>query len=197
MRRVIKVGGSLLLREDLLQALPAWLERQTPAANLLIFGGGEVIDAIRHLDQIRPGDPADTHWMCVGLLDVSFELAARWFDWRFLDSTDDFAQACKSEFKASEGSASSQPILIRVRSFYNRQIHQRESLSLPLDWTTTTDAIAAFLAIETDADELVLLKSCAVDARFDVQQLAQAGIVDEALPGIADRVKSIRVEQFI
>ena len=81
MRRVVKVGGSLLGREDLTIALPRWLERQAECETLMLTGGGGLVDAIRDLDAIRPGDPVRTHWICVELLDVTFRLMSNWFDW--------------------------------------------------------------------------------------------------------------------
>ena len=77
-----------------------------------------------------------------------------------------------------------------VSTFY-RPDHD---FGLPHNWNTTTDAIAAALAAETSSDELVLLKSCSVDDSLSIGQLAETGIVDAALPQIADRVKTIRVE---
>ena len=84
------------------------------------------------------------------------------------------------------------PLLVSVRSFYHRQSRH----ALPLDWSTTTDSISAALAIETDADELVILKSCEVDAAADATTLAEQGIVDPAFPRAASRVKSIRIEKL-
>ena len=71
MRRVVKVGGSLLTRTDLQSKLTEWLDRQGKAQHLLVIGGGELIDAIRRLDRIRPADSSDVHWQCIDLLDVT------------------------------------------------------------------------------------------------------------------------------
>ena len=81
MRRVVKIGGSLLTRQDLPSALPGWIAQQPPAETLCIVGGGAVIDAVRRLDEIHPGDPVTIHWMCVDLLQTTFQTVASWFDW--------------------------------------------------------------------------------------------------------------------
>lgn len=182
MRRVIKVGGSLLSRADLIESLPHWLDQQSPAQNVLIFGGGELVDAIRNLDRLRPSESAVVHWRCVDLLQVTFQMAADWFSaWSTVDSRDLLA--------ALAAVGAERPVLVSVRSFYRPDVGS----SLPLTWDTTTDAIAAELAVRCEADELVLLKSCEVDPGADVDSLAEAGIVDLALPLIAPAVRSVRV----
>ena len=187
MHRVVKVGGSLLLRPDLIEALREWIDDQPPARTVLIFGGGEVIDAIRRLDRLRPGESQRVHWRCVDLLQATFETAAEWFpDWDAVDSP----MPPPDQFWS--GIVPSRPAILSVRSFYRRG----SSSDLPCDWRTTTDAILAELAIRSEADQAVILKSCPVDPNASVNELAQAGIVDPALPLIADQVKALTVTKL-
>ena len=51
-RRVIKLGGSLLLRNSLRRDVLNWLSNQPPAKNIVIVGGGKIIDAVRDLDAL-------------------------------------------------------------------------------------------------------------------------------------------------
>jgi aspartokinase-like uncharacterized kinase len=189
MRRVVKVGGSLINRRDLTDALPRWFEKQPPAEDLVIVGGGSLVNAIREIDSIRPGEPEATHWLCVDLLDFTFRLAASWFDWPAVLDADQLATLVETGFEVDR------PTLVSVRSFYGPDRDQGERL-LPSDWQTTTDSIAALFALVVDADELVLLKSCDVDSSLDYEQLAGAGIVDEAFPGVAGRVHRVRLEKL-
>ena len=186
MRRVVKVGGSLLLRDDLPQSLEQWIGRQSAAQTFVIVGGGELIDAIRSLDQLRPSDPALIHWLCVDLLQSTFRLAANWLArWQAIDSPpelDRVAASCGVD----------ETFLVSVRSFY----HRDSGSDLPISWDTTTDSIAAELALRVDADELVLLKSCDVDSAADVFQLVREGIVDPVFPRIAAKLPTIRVERL-
>lgn len=187
MRRVVKVGGSLLLRGDLPESLRHWIESQAAAQTFVVFGGGELIDAIRHLDQLRPGDPSEVHWRCVDLLQVTFEIASTWLaDWPRVDTTENVGDALAALTNCRPAA------LVSVRSFYRRDSGSR----LPLNWNTTADSIAAELAVQVDADELVLLKSCDIDPFADTESLAQRGIVDRSLATISPRVKSIRVEKL-
>lgn len=183
MRRVVKVGGSLLLRDDLLEAFAGWLADQSEAETLVIIGGGELIDAIRKLDGVHGGDPAETHWLCVELLETTFQLFSSWVDWESVRTGELLLEKSRSGFKTET------PTLISVRAFYDRSVAID---AIPLDWRTTTDTIAALLAQQTAADELVLLKSCPIDSSASIQQLADLGIVDETLPLIQSQ--AIRVE---
>lgn len=205
MRRVVKVGGSLFKHHDLIMTLDHWICRQGDDETLVIVGGGDLINAIRSLDGIRPGIPSETHWLCVDLLDVTFQLVSKWFDWPTVKSVEQMRRCM------TEGFAKDRPTLIAVRSFYCREpisilpgqhvspqngAGQREHPSLPANWQTTTDSIAALLAYVTNADELVILKSCEIDPDLTWEQLADHGIVDEAFPEIAPKIPSVRIEQL-
>jgi aspartokinase-like uncharacterized kinase len=192
MRRIIKVGGSLLLRDDLPVSLPRWIAGQTQAETLVIVGGGKLIGAVRQLDRIRAGDPAETHWLCVDLLDATYRIFSQWFDWPCISTPEGFAAANANGFSLRS------PTMVAVRAFYDRyEGNLAAEAALPLDWRTTTDTIAALLAHRTAADELVLLKSCDVEPTASIEQLAEQRVVDQALPMIQSRMKSIRVEKLV
>jgi aspartokinase-like uncharacterized kinase len=186
MRRVIKVGGSLLTRPDLQPALGGWMEQQSVAENLVIVGGGELIDEVRRSDQIRPGDPAEVHWRCIDLLETTRNTVASQMDWNSVLTTDELS------VRIEQGFSNDQPTLVAVKSFFDRD----SQINVPLDWRTTSDTIAAILAIKVEAEELVLLKSCALDPSNDILSLAKRGIVDEAFPTIAGEILSVRVERL-
>ena len=190
MRRVVKIGGSLLTRQDLPLVLPNWISQQPPAETLCIVGGGAVIDAIRQLDEIHSCDPAKIHWMCVDLLQTTFQLVASWFDWPTVARPDEFQETLIRGFSTVS------PTLIAVSSFYFPAADSLTPSILPHDWRTTTDSIAASLARQAHADELVLLKSCEVNDGSTPQQLADRGIVDEAFPEITQGISEIRIERL-
>jgi aspartokinase-like uncharacterized kinase len=190
MRRVIKVGGSLLLRTDLAEVLPRWISQQREAESLLIVGGGELIDAMRNLDKVCSVDPAEMHWMCVELLETTYQLFSEWFHWPCIETAEAFQQADQTGFSVDT------PTLVSVSAFYNRRSAVAVDVDVPCDWRTTTDTIAALLARHVGAEELVLLKSCDVDPTASIEQLARSGVVDEALPGVASQATTIRVEKL-
>ena len=186
-RRVIKLGGSLLQRPGLLADVECWLTRCSPAINLVVIGGGELIDAVRKLDGLRPGDPIATHWRCVELMQVTFEIVRDWFPtWGTIESAEDLKSGCAHDFSAHDLEL---PRLVAVGSFYRRGMPSE----LPESWHTTSDTIAAQLAIEIRAQRLVLLKACEVDPVASVGELARRGIVDEVLPAFASRIPELQV----
>jgi len=193
MIRVIKVGGSLLLHADLVNGLADWLERQRPArAELVIVGGGEMIDAMRKLHRVHPLDAAEMHWRCVWMLRATYEivweqLAASGRDeWSRIETAADFADRLADQ--AFRG-----PTLIAVDTFFQRQA----KCGLAETWETTTDAIAAVLAKQVGADELVLLKSCDVEPTLSLAQLAEAGIVDSQFPAAAQGLANVRLDRLV
>ncbi|KAA5544304.1 protein kinase [Roseiconus nitratireducens] len=187
MQRVIKIGGSLLLQRGLVPALQRWDRQQAAGENIYIVGGGEIIDAVRRLDARYPADPVEMHWLCVDLLRVTFEmLAGQLPDWSRWKTRDQFRQL---SVDPPNGGAH----LVCVDAFYHRGCEA----PLPESWETTTDAIAGWLAVLLGADELVLLKSCDADSDRPLRGLADAGIVDTALPDLADRLGRVRLVNFL
>ncbi len=87
--------------------------------------------------------------------------------------------------------------LVHVRAFYPAD-QNAAAYSLPIGWDTTSDSLAALLALVVEADELVLIKSCKVSEQpvMNWQQLAERGVVDRAFPAIAEFVKQIRITQL-
>ncbi|MCM2374392.1 amino acid kinase family protein [Aporhodopirellula aestuarii] len=208
MLRVLKIGGSLLLREDLLGDLREWFVRQPPAIHVAIAGGGDMINAVRHWDRLRPSNSADIHWRCVHMLQFSFECLkdsfrkdARWPD---LDSIDDHASFQRFiesiQTFADEASDSNQAnrfILCNVPAFYRRDVEERPANTrLPESWDTTTDSIALWLAEQIAADECVLLKSCEVSDHASLEDLVQSGVIDSACSLFTDSQFTIRVERL-
>jgi aspartokinase-like uncharacterized kinase len=188
MRRVVKVGGSLLLRPHLTEDLRNWFSAQPPAQTLVIVGGGELIDAVRNLDRLGQSDPATIHWRCVELLQTTFQFLRDWFpDWTSVETETQLRIRLQQGF-ADVG----QPILVAVDAFYSPGVEAK----LPMDWRTTTDAIAALLAMQSGSDELVLLKSCPVDRSQSIDELVSAGIIDEAFPLVAGGIRQIRIERL-
>ncbi|MEO1528610.1 MAG: protein kinase [Planctomycetota bacterium] len=186
MRRIVKIGGSLLLDPTLPSRLDQWLESQPPAQTIAIVGGGQLIDAMRGLDATYDCESAWLHWRCVELLRVTFELLCdKLPNWSFVSTHDEF-EALQS--KPTDNAA----FLVAVDTFYSPS----NPAPLPEDWSTTTDAIAGWLSILLSADELVLLKSCDVPSATAIAALSQQGIIDGALPGLAERLCPIRYINF-
>ena len=187
-RRVIKLGGSLLQSDNLKRRLREWISsqsnrRDSNTETLVVVGGGQLVDAIRRSDKTQPREPEVVHWQCVDLLESTHKIVRSMFpDWKVIDSPDEFENGMKMGFDGRV------PTLVSVSSFYRRDT----SCSLPTDWRTTSDSIAAYLSQITKSDELVLLKSCEVDPESTLKGLSEAGIVDQALPAFESVLRKIR-----
>ena len=195
MRRIIKIGGSMLLRDNLATAVNDWLDAPPADQTMTIIGGGKLIDAVRELDQQHKMPPQQTHWMCVDLLTATASFAADVFGWPLIKTEQEWKEMLQQGKAFPSLRMPALPTVITPAVFYNKSTSVPDT-RIPHDWRTTTDSIAALLAIQVDADELVLLKSCPIDPQMSLVQLAEAGIVDEALPGVASELRSIRIEQL-
>ncbi len=186
--RVLKLGGSLLNRSDWPSSLKTWLQAEPNALNLLIVGGGELVEAVRELDRAHELNPEFTHWLCIDLLAATLKVANQLIpEFPLISSSDDL------EAIIASGRTSGPPstYMVAIAAFYSLHTSTQR---LPEDWNTTSDSLAAWLALQVDADELVLFKSVAAPAGVtSVIELANLGLVDKALPAIADSIKSMRI----
>lgn len=187
-RRVIKLGGSLLGRNGLQSEFSSWLARQSPAANIVVAGGGRRVDEVRTDDAEAPGDPAKVHWQCVDLMRHTFTFVSALFPaWPRITTPSDLAAILNSNPPRPATA------IAATSAFYSRV---QNSECLPQSWATTSDSIAALLAIETQANELVILKSCEIPNGRTIEQLSSDGVIDEALPDLASRIPNVRIEMF-
>ena len=176
---VYKVGGSLLRLPD----LPARL--RTLAGNgwgrpLLISGGGSTADVVRAWDRCHDLLPAAAHDLAILSLRLNDGLLCTLLpECRRVDSRP-AAESCWKQGRL--------PVL-DVRAFL--EIEQPASaISLPANWSVTSDAIAAWAAIHWPADRLVLLKSCPLPPSLSWEQAANQGLVDAYFPSLVSRLKA-------
>jgi aspartokinase-like uncharacterized kinase len=183
--RIVKVGGSLLQRPGLVRELGTWNARQSPARTGWVFGGGEIVDGMRRLDQRFSLDPKRVHWRCIELLRATWEVACELFpQWNPVNDPRTLDHWVKQETKLSA-------VLISIQAFYYPGVERGDTL--PESWSTTSDALAGFLATRVRADELVLLKNCEV-RHCTSNELVERGIIDPILGRQVANFPSIRIE---
>ena len=83
------------------------------------------------------------------------------------------------------------PLLFDVQPWMLNRDERSAVAPLPHTWDVTSDSIAAALAIELEADELVLLKSTPTPST-DVDELSALGYVDRYFLKLAERVRKVR-----
>ena len=184
-RRVIKLGGSLLSCAEVRDAFPRWRRRQPAAADILIVGGGTIVDAIRNLDErLALGNEA-AHWLAIRAMGVAARLAASlWPEFRLINGFEELNEAI---------AAGRNPVLFDAEDFLRRQEPHLSGAKLPASWSVTSDSIAARLAAGLAADELVLLKSM-LPARstLSCSEAASLGLVDPFFPAAAQAIPRVR-----
>jgi 5-(aminomethyl)-3-furanmethanol phosphate kinase len=199
--RVIKLGGSLLDFKELKGAFKEWLAEQSTALNLVVAGGGEIVESVRTLDQTHHFDPSFTHWVAIDLMNTTARIAAHILNAPLLITDPGSLSLTVLETKrnACKGVCADGMAVVAPHAFYSPDLVQLDDHPLPESWECTSDTIAAYLAVLTQADELVLLKSSLPVgfakgplAHEQIEQISEAGIVDCTFPAIAKRIASVR-----
>jgi aspartokinase-like uncharacterized kinase len=181
--RVVKIGGSLLDWPPLPAALARWLHEQSPAAQVLLAGGGAMADIIRKADAQYEIGEAAAHWLCIEILSVSARLVAALLDAPASLATSYADLQCRI--------AGCPPAIHVFDSGELLRNHEQRlpGQTLPHDWSVTSDSIAARVATILRAEELVLLKSREPPANASLRELAASGYVDSFFPTIAGQMQ--------
>jgi aspartokinase-like uncharacterized kinase len=189
---VAKIGGSLLSKADLAVQLRKWLDAELAAHPdthyVLIVGGGPLVDAIREIDRASPLGDANSHWICIELMSVTTRILAA-----LLPELTVIHQISQLAERTTCPGAT----LLCPADFLRDIEPTCAGTRLPADWSVTSDAIAARLAILLAADELVFLKSIAppvpvTDAGNWLSELAAHGYIDRFLPRLTQELPAIR-----
>jgi 5-(aminomethyl)-3-furanmethanol phosphate kinase len=173
---VIKVGGAFI--EDppafavLVDSLASLLTRGDRRAVLVVPGGGPFADTVRSVERrLTAGDDA-AHWMAILAMEQHAHLLAARI------GVADVVETVEEAHAAYDGDRL--PVLAPYRWLRSRD-------SLPHSWAVTSDSIAAWIAIELAAPELVLVKSTpgSVEALTDPYfATVLAGATPESRPRI-------------
>ena len=189
--RVIKVGGSLLDMPDLAKQLRDWLANQSLAHNVLVVGGGSLVEQVRRWHRRQP--PAETemldevtaHWICIDLMSVTARLLHAWLpDLKFT------AEMRLLKRRLQETGET----LFDLAKWLRSEEATLPGTRLPCQWEVTCDSIAARLAVVLAADELVLLKSSWPDTQDpSLVALAEEGYIDRMFPLLAPELPPLRL----
>lgn len=178
--RVAKVGGSLFDDPRLPTSLRSWLGEQ-PGINVLIAGGGPLADFLRDADERFAIGDSVSHRLCLQAMRVTADLLAAMLpEAELLGSVDDLQQAIQDR--------RNEMIVFDAESF----ARDAGPDVLPEGWPVTSDSIAARLALQLEADELVLFKSTLLPPNTDRAQASAAGLVDAYFVEATSDVHAIR-----
>ncbi len=225
--RVLKLGGSLLLLPDWPERLTAWIQSHPAPLNLLLVGGGQVVDAVRELDRQHNFPAPFSHWLCIDLLSATARIASQLLPTfpliitadelqrvvRDRFSGDSVAGEDVAEFSGDRGSPpslrASATYIVDVRCFYQPPALEEpdgaknsESIAtdcpLPESWETTSDSLAAWLANVVQAAELVLFKSTTPPRNCHTPQAwVEQSIVDAAFADTLPTTLSVSIVDLL
>ena len=166
---VVKIGGSL--NADPL--LPQWLSLLTQLGGgrvVLVGGGGRFADAVReHQAHWHYGDLAAHNMALLAMAQTAY----------FLHALNPALQLVTTEADALR------VLRLGKAALWSPLALLREQAGADTNWNTTSDSIALALAQRLGAQQLLLVKSCAVDPCFSLAQLSDAGIVDHRFAALA------------
>ena len=154
--RVIKLGGSLLGASQLKKLIDQWLEAENTKAyrneefknkNIWIVGGGDFVNRLRVWQKTYSLTDAECHSIAIEMMAMNTEYIARKFDWQIVNGLHNVNAQAQSDL-----------ILDPTFLLGSKTMSDRFE-SMPCDWSVTSDSIAALVAAELNAHELVLLKS--------------------------------------
>jgi aspartokinase-like uncharacterized kinase len=178
-RVVIKVGGSLLAEPGAMKTVAEWLAvtAQAGQTRLLIAGGGKTVEAIRRIDAANPLSPAAAHWAAIAVMDANTLLLADWLP--------NFEIQDQLPTTAGDG-------ILRCGGLLRAVEPHCVGERLRVGWETTSDAIAARVAVLWDA-RLVLLKHSLLATYSSLGEAAAEGVIDPETPRIAASLESVQL----
>ncbi|MBX3437145.1 MAG: hypothetical protein KF861_06625 [Planctomycetaceae bacterium] len=172
---VIKVGGSLLSRPDLAVRLHGLFTKLQPARLLIVSGGGEAADIVRSWQGPHQLTDEQAHWLALRAVSLNEQLLSQILaDAVVVASRDGMQDAWH---------VSRIPILASEK--FLRQAESSSAISLPHDWSATSDSIAAWVAQQLGVQHLVLCKSCDLSGPMTLSAAAAQGLVDQQFPTCA------------
>jgi 5-(aminomethyl)-3-furanmethanol phosphate kinase len=177
--RVAKVGGSLLSLGDFPQRLQAFTQPQSEAPLWLFPGGGATADVVRDWSSCWLLDDSAAHALAIHALGLNARLLAT------------LLPGCPvwSQLPTPEQIATSPPVVIIDPAVWLTTLEQAApDIAPPHLWDVTSDSLAAWLAWQMHADELILVKSIPVPRGLPVTTAVQNGWVDPYFPGLAGHI---------
>jgi aspartokinase-like uncharacterized kinase len=165
--RVVKLGGSLLAAD----ALPACLHAvgQLKGRVVLVPGGGAFADQVREMQRQYGFDDVAAHRMALlAMQQMALLINSLQPGFTLLDSV--------AKLKSANGV-----------SIWLPQVAELDAAAVDNSWEVTSDSLAAWLAAELAADELLLVKSATIAETASLADLQQQQIVDAAFLAFAEK----------
>jgi|GEM_PF-560082 len=183
---VVKIGGSLLERDDWPQRIAAWIDARPPQYFLFVFGGGTLVEKLREIDR-RAAYPAEAmHQAAIAAMDINAGLALSRCEMlqTTLSTWNEFCEAIRSSRDISFDLEASLLFTVQAAEWLDALYDSPDRRGLefpPASWDVTSDSLAAWFALILSAGELTLCKSCLPppsEAGDELPSWSRGGYVD-------------------
>jgi 5-(aminomethyl)-3-furanmethanol phosphate kinase len=169
---VLKIGGSVVESGNAAAVMRALAARR-PRNLLLVPGGGAFADAVRAAQASHQLSDQAAHHMALLAMQMSAVMLA--------DMAPGFALAEERMQFETAWRADLTPIWLPAPMALAAQ-------SVAASWDVTSDSLAAWLAQQVAASQLLLMKSCELPSTpCDAQELSRRGVVDAAFPAFVQQ----------
>jgi aspartokinase-like uncharacterized kinase len=169
---IIKVGGSLLDWLDFPRRMTEFLDARQAADHaermVLIAGGGPAADLVRALDRVHGLGEETAHRLALHAMDLTAIILTELLPGTVAVQSFDTLSAVRS--------AGAIPVL--APRLILAEVERSGQNGLPASWDVTSDTIAAWIALQTAADRLILLKSAPLPLGTTRLEAARLGLVD-------------------
>ncbi|MEM7264002.1 MAG: hypothetical protein AAF488_18600 [Planctomycetota bacterium] len=181
---VIKLGGSLIGLPDLPARLKNYLRDFSRPRSILICGGGEAVDLLRRWDRLYDVGEEQSHWIALQALACNSRVLAA--------ALPDDLRLAKNEGDCEEAWRDQRVPIFDPHRFV-ADIDELSSAPLPRRWRVTSDSIAAKMAVEFQAPEVILLKSTFPPEGMKLETAAEEGLVDPHFPTVASKLQRVTI----
>lgn len=180
---VFKLGGSLLSATDYLPSMVQYLSEFQEDTNIIICGGGAEVERLRKYQRQFCLTNDECHHNSLTVMDRNTRRLCNQLELPRVNSWPSLSSSlpAPSERPFTTG--------LLVTDFVLKFDSQLPGTSLPANWETTSDSIAARVASLLDA-RLFLLKSASA-MTDDLAELSRAGYVDSHFPVVAANINSL------
>ena len=186
---VTKLGGSLLNLCDLPARWRQWRAQRQTVHDVVVVGGGSLVDALREQALHRSIGDDIAHWAAVDLMAINTRLLA--------SQLGDYP-ACAVGPALEDRLNTAGATFIDVVHFLRHVEPLQSGRKLVPNWDVTSDSIAARLAIILNAKQLNFLKSTSPPPATGqiLPEYAGAGYVDAFLPMLATELPPLEFLNF-
>ena len=183
---VIKVGGSLLECPRLHGVLEEVLAARSNAVPLLIIGGGATADVVRQWDRVHQLGDDTAHTLALKAMAFNEELVLQLLPrTRRVHSREELLQL----LNLPQPPGNAWPLM--ATETFLQQLESTPRDALPHSWDVTSDSIAAWVTLQCEAQELVLLKSVPAPVDIVAETAGEQGLVDRYFSRLSPKIAKV------